>query len=215
MTRDLAGALGPQDHILLEVDHGDLGESRNSAVKAASGRYVGFLDADDLWGVDWLTRATQAAEARPDRIVWHPEVCVFFSGTRHLLHHVDMEGPAFRPTAMMQQNYWTALSFARRDIYAATPYPTTDLKEGFGFEDWSWNMLTIGQGVIHKIVPGTGHIIRRRIDDSLSKQTVSARAVPRPSAYLRQYVGANAKASRSQTDRNGVPTVGRDGQEMA
>jgi len=39
--------------------------------------------------------------------------------------------------------------------------------------------------VIHKIVPGTGHAIRRKTD-SVSTATVRAQGITRPNAYIRQ-----------------------------
>ena len=51
------------DARLLSVDHGDLGRSRNSGVEEATGKWVAFIDADDLWGRQWLSHAHKAAEA--------------------------------------------------------------------------------------------------------------------------------------------------------
>ena len=70
-----------------------------------------------------------------------------------------MEEASFRAAGLAIENYWTALSFAAREIYLHHRYPSTDLELGFGFEDWAWNMETIDAGVLHKIVPGTGHVI--------------------------------------------------------
>jgi glycosyltransferase involved in cell wall biosynthesis len=172
-----------QGAVIIETDFGDLGKARNEAIEIARGDFVGFLDADDLWGEDWLTKAAHSAQTRDDPIVWHPEVSVYFGASKLLFYHVDMEDPEFVPTGLVIDNYWTALSFAAREIYVQNPYPGTDLRSGIGFEDWTWNMTTISAGVIHKIVPGTGHVIRRK-EASLSRDTLSADAISHPGNYI-------------------------------
>src|SRR5256885_1210877 len=51
----------------LRVEHGDLGQARNSGVEAATGEWIAFLDGDDLWGANWLAAAYNAGngDARP------------------------------------------------------------------------------------------------------------------------------------------------------
>lgn len=186
-TREIVARHGDPSFRIIETDFGDPGLARNQAVAYAQGAYVAFLDADDLWGVSWLTKAVTTARTRPEPVIWHPEICLYFGANRYIFRHIDMEESGFNAVGLVVENYWTALSFGARDLYANNPYPSTDLKAGFGFEDWAWNMQTISRGILHKIVPGTGHIIRRR-ERSVSRATVEAKAVPYPTPYLQNYL---------------------------
>lgn len=170
-------------HYIHETNFGDLGMARNFAVSNASGEYIALLDADDLWGVDWLTKAIAAARSRNDNVIWHPEISVYFGAAKHIFRHIDMESQDFDPLSLFLENHWTSLSFSTREIYMNNPYPTTDLRAGFGFEDWAWNLQTTSGGILHKTVAGTGHVIRRK-PISLAQQTVVAQAVTRPNDYL-------------------------------
>ncbi|MFM0494279.1 glycosyltransferase family 2 protein [Paraburkholderia caledonica] len=171
------------------VEHGDLGFSRNSAVEKSRGKWIAFLDADDLWGADWLIRAHAAAEADPRKIVWHPEVCAYFGVTPYVFLHIDMEDPSFCIADLGYTNLWTSLCFTAADLLRAVPYAGTDLKNGIGYEDWCWNVDVLHSGGIHKIVPSTAHAIRTK-GVSLVKQTSAADSIPRPSDYFRKLIAA-------------------------
>ncbi len=55
----------------LYLEHGGIATTRNAAVKAARGKWIAFLDSDDLWKEDKLQKQVAYVESHPDcRIVY-------------------------------------------------------------------------------------------------------------------------------------------------
>lgn len=60
--------------------------SRNMAIKVSSGRYIAFLDADDIWHPDYLK--TMLSKIQEDNCITH---AVFYSGYRRM--NADCSNP--------------------------------------------------------------------------------------------------------------------------
>jgi glycosyltransferase involved in cell wall biosynthesis len=175
---------------ILELDADDLGLARNAAVAASSGRFVAFLDGDDLWSGRWLAAAHAAAMRDGAGVVWHPEASLFFGPTDapYWRVHPAMDDAAGDWVSLGLRNHWTSLCFAPREILESVPYRPTNLKAGLGFEDWSWNAETIARGFVHRPVPGTAHLVRMRAA-SLVLRTRAASALMTPSTLFRRRLG--------------------------
>lgn len=168
---------------VVQVSYGDQGPVRNEAATLARGRYVAFLDADDLWSENWLRDAFRLCESDPGRVVAHPEVNWFFEGTDYIHFLADQTRPGFDPAYLRVANYWDTLCLAPAAAYLDAPFHTRDLAGGFAYEDWHWNMETLAAGFVHRVAPETIHFKRRRA----GSQTVEAsanRSLTRPSRFL-------------------------------
>ena len=188
----LSGATGVR---LIPTDVNDLGLARNIGIAAAAGRYVSFLDGDDLWGPNWLVAAYEASTHETRPTVWHPEANLFFGQTHgaNWMMHPDIERAEGDWVTLGLQNLWTSLSFALRDTYLLVPFSRTNLNSGFGYEDWSWNAEVVAHGYLHKPVMGTAHLVRVR-DNSLVRRAKSANALMTPSTLLGSRIGWAARA---------------------
>jgi hypothetical protein len=154
---------------ILEVDVGDLGLSRNEAVKAARGKFVGFLDGDDLCSEEWLLRAYRCCQDDP-QVIAHPQVNLYFGRNTGIFVHPNQDEYDMR--ALFFHNLWTALSFAARDLYRALPYERNEVQHGLGYEDWNFNCRAIAAGYRHVAVPETVHCIRvKASQEGLAEQS--------------------------------------------
>ncbi|NTW50981.1 MAG: glycosyltransferase family 2 protein [Chlorobiaceae bacterium] len=171
-----------------EVSFGDLGLSRNAGIDSAQGRFLSFLDGDDLWGEDWLVNAYRAATLTEEasKAIWHPQYLYYFSaddfdrhsvndqphpaaGSFHFVHHPS-NSKGFDRNALFLENLYSANGFALKKLHLKYPYKKKDTATGFGVEDWSWNIETIHAGVHHQVVADTVHLIRLKNIGSLGIQ---------------------------------------------
>jgi len=172
------------DRQLLSVSVGDLGLARNAGVRAAQGRFVAFLDGDDVWGPDWLMHALAYAQTDLGKgVAMHPQVLVYFDGESMWWQHTDSRAPGFDPSAFMVTNHWTSSVFGERQLFVDHPYGSVG--GGYGFEDWEWNTRTLSAGIHHAVVPETVHFIRRR-QGSMVSQHVGEGRITRPNDFWRK-----------------------------
>lgn len=186
----------------VSVTEGDLGGARNAVLPHTTGRYLAFLDADDLFGVNWLVDGLDRAEraaARGERVILHPEVNVFFDGQRSVLVNLDQDAPLFTPQLMYFRNYYDALCLAPREAYEQVPYRRIDPSRGIGFEDWQWAIETMAAGWVHRVARDTV-IFKRRRDRSLL--STSRGAVPRFLEPMAIDSVADLAAPRQETSSN-------------
>ena len=169
LTRATIEHAGVDEVAVYETDFGDPAGARNFAAATGTGEFIAYLDADDLWSVNWLTAATEFCAKQHERVVAHSELNVVFGDVRNLWIHADSADPEFDAGYLAVGNYWDALVFTWRDLMVEYPLISNDLRQGYGHEDWHWNCVTLLAGYHHRPVPDTLHFKRRRGGSQLSK----------------------------------------------
>lgn len=197
VTRHIVGACGPWIDIVQEVSFGDPASARNAGTRLAHGRFLAFLDGDDLWGEQWLKAAFAAATkiSAPQETIWHPEHLYVFreadfdsrmeAGNAFYSLMQSSDTPQFDPALLLFYSLWSANAFAPRELHVRFPYCAADRGRGVGIGDWSWNLETFGAGVHHRVVPGAVHLIRKKAAGSLEQLNAADHMLPRlPSSFI-------------------------------
>ncbi|MEO7067015.1 MAG: glycosyltransferase [Rhodanobacter sp.] len=171
--------------VLHRVELFDLSLCRNYAIEHAAGDFVATLDGDDLFSENWIAAAVAfIVEHGPTTIV-HPQLMIAFGTWNAYWEQIDQTDPRFLPETLMSLNHWNACTVARREVFTSCPYVYARVGEsGFGFEDWHWNCETISRGYVHRVVPHTFRLERRKAEGSLNVAHQSHAAILRPSPFF-------------------------------
>jgi glycosyltransferase involved in cell wall biosynthesis len=145
---------------LLPVSCGDPGIARNLAAQAARGKYLTYIDGDDLFSSNWLVGAHHFITHYPRKCVVRTEWKIYFEGDNLFIRNTDQESLGFSIGTLLEFCDWNPVAFAERETFLSVPYKKTDHQNGFGFEDNTWACDIIAAGFVNKVLPGTIHALR-------------------------------------------------------
>jgi glycosyltransferase involved in cell wall biosynthesis len=163
------------------MDEGDLGRVRNAIAPRTDGRYIAYLDADDLFSENWLAKGIaelDGARERGEKAIAHPEVIITFDGAVGLHQNVDQSSPLFTPYFLYVRNCYDSLCITPREAHLSVPYMHRDIPNGLSWQDWQFAVETMSRGWSHVLVPDT-IIFKRRRDFSLMVESTGRRALLR------------------------------------
>jgi len=169
LTRELFAASLNEMAKIIECRHADQALARNTAIDVATGRYIAFLDGDDLWAQDWLIRSFEYLKDQPPHHIAHPNYNYYFDDRHGIFRMIDQESQEFDIDLLRMTNFWDCLCLCPADIYRSIPFRANDVTRGWEYEDWCWNCDTVSAGMIHKVVPDTVLFKRRRTDSQCTR----------------------------------------------
>jgi hypothetical protein len=154
---------------------------RNALIPLTEGRFIAFLDADDLFSENWLAEGLAvltAAEERGERVIAHPELNIVFDGGQYLVQTLDQDSPLFTPYFLYVRNCYDSLCMTPREAHLEVPYVHRDIPNGLSFQDWQFAIETMSRGWKHVVARDT-IIFKRRRDTSLMTESQARRSLVR------------------------------------
>lgn len=164
-----------------EYGFADQGQTRTALAQAARGRFLAFVDADDLISENWLVKGVGLLEDRAAQgidTIAHPEVNWMFDGGAQVYSNPDQDDPLFGPHVMAMCNYYDAMCMAPARAFQTLPFAHRDIAGGFALEDYQWFVEATARGWRHANVPGTV-VFKRRRDRSQHRESNAAQALIR------------------------------------
>ncbi|PPD00688.1 MAG: hypothetical protein CTY31_06295 [Hyphomicrobium sp.] len=153
----------------VEYDFADPYITRNASVENSLGRWIAFLDADDLFSENWLVTSAKLLvelEGSGGNVIVHPEINWIFDGAIYVFAKLSQDDLLFYPEYFYLDNPYDMLCMAPRKAYLEIPYVKRDVNNGFGYGDWQWNIETMASSWRHVIAENT-IIFKRRRDTSV------------------------------------------------
>lgn len=145
---------------------GDPGMSRNFLARKARGRYISLLDGDDLVSSNWLSESLSVLEKSNQEIIVHPEAILTFGINQPNVLTLQRDLKDQDSLILIGENMWCSVLVAKTETIIRNPY--RNLKNGYGHEDYVFNIETIEKGIDHKVAKETLLFYRRSDESRLS-----------------------------------------------
>ena len=138
---------GPKVRVLKQANRGPAA-ARNRGVREAQGRFIAFLDADDLWLPGTLQRRLQCFDEAPDLglvyggfDLWHPERHGAPAWQAESRRHVDLAAQAERsgwiyPEILLDSLICIITVVVRREVFDAVGGFDEQLRTGEDYDFW-------------------------------------------------------------------------------
>ncbi|MBR6965232.1 glycosyltransferase [Candidatus Saccharibacteria bacterium] len=164
---------------IFENKFGDTGPSRNFSVKQANGKYVAFLDGDDLMSSNWFIKGIEILEQATAETIVHPEAVLTF-GLDIKNNVLSIQKPSYDrekdTLILLGENRWCSVAMAKKETFEKFPYKRVGA--GYGHEDYIFHVEASNAGINHAIAKETVLFYRRSDKSRLSSGVSSCVTIP-------------------------------------
>ena len=154
----------------IKTKNGDAGSSRNSGILKANSKFVAFCDGDDLISENYLLKGIKHLEQTSYPVIVHPNFVVSFGARKNLWPIRSFSSQEISYKDLINANLWPSSSISKKETYLSLPYKKLIPKEGFGPEDWLWNIETTAAGYRHEAIANTIFFYRTRRNGGVNNE---------------------------------------------
>ena len=144
----------PVEHlILLDNKRRTVGEKRDALLRIALGKYVAFVDDDDLVSDDYVALILQKSWLDPDVITFRQQATVN-DQIAEIEFRLGHENQSFKPGTLVKRNAWHICAW-RRELAIRSHFPAMN----YG-EDWAFAAPLCKVAKTEEHIPKTLHFYR-------------------------------------------------------
>jgi glycosyltransferase involved in cell wall biosynthesis len=156
-TPDLERVLAPyrEKIVYLTQENRGLSGARNTAIRAARGRYIALLDSDDLWEPEYLAVQVEMMEHNPETDVLYPNAMIFGEGLEAGQKFMDIcpsEGEVTFERLITQQCHVMICVTARREAIIRAGLFDESLRSSEDYDLWGRIIKQGGRIAYHRRV---------------------------------------------------------------
>lgn len=153
---------------IYENNFEDIALSRNFGVEKASGKYIAFIDGDNLFCENWLVEAYQYAEITKEECLLHPEYLVNFESRNTIWKRISSTDPRFKFGSLISFNPWDSTVFGEKRTFEKYKFRVFQKNSGWGNIDWDFICTTLAENINHVVLNGTVVFVRTKRGGGLS-----------------------------------------------
>lgn len=152
------------------VSYGDLAESRNNLARQSNGKYISFMDGDDLFSSNYLRESYLLAEKDNNvKTIYSVDYIIIFGDQDCIAKRPNVsEGKLSSLDMFTSDNPVNSCIFAHNDVFRDELYEPVVRGSGYGFEDWHFHTKLYMKGYTFRVVPDTILFYRRDYNPSTS-----------------------------------------------
>lgn len=177
---------------IIEQSNQGAAAARNAGVMAAEGKYIAFLDSDDLWAPHKLNKMVSALEGNPGASLAFSEYSSFSKGG--IEYGCSSLGQAFSMRDLMETTLppiLTSTWVLPKQIFERSGGFSRAFRSGQGFED-SWLLLLLRELGHFVYIPEV--LTRYRIDDTVENADKYGHALETFVQLCRDRYGSRGRA---------------------
>jgi glycosyltransferase involved in cell wall biosynthesis len=171
-----------------------LSASRNTGIKSAQSNYIAFLDADDLWKPNFLTKIDFLINTFPDATLYATKYEVLLKGDKLITHDFHIKSfknygiiPNFFESNLNQSMYYPSCLCVKKDVFEDVGYYNEEVSYS---EDIDFNIRAHAK---HKMAYWDEALVTYLAvsENQITQNGLVGKTIPDYDFYEKQFTGRN------------------------